>query len=57
MHGSVFLSDKPDFMRDIIALMLVIGIIIGVAFDQTVSQCQLQDQNYTNCITYNIALL
>jgi len=31
------ISDKIDFMRDIIALIVVVGTVIGVAFDGKVS--------------------
>ena len=30
-------TDKIDFMRDIIAFMVVVGTVIGVAFDGAVS--------------------
>ena len=38
-HPSPPLADKIDFMRDIIAYMVVLVLIVGVSLDGKVGQC------------------
>ena len=33
VHYFVFFLDKIDFVRDVLAYMVVVGTVIGVAFD------------------------
>lgn len=35
-HAPIHITDRIDFMRDIIAFMVVIGTVVAVAFDGAV---------------------